>query len=158
MSLATIRAQIKTIFAAVSGIGVVHDYVRWTAERAKMQELFKLEGTDKLHGWVITRSKTPETIYSQGGRTTRTHLFIIRGFYSVSDADESELIFQDLVEAICTAFRADDTLGGTAFSCTPTDDAPAGVAGIQVEAVDYRMFAGVLCHYAELHLYAQELL
>lgn len=157
MNLADIREQIRVILAGVPGIGVVHDYERLSTDWNKYLDLYKDSG-GRINGWTVSRFKTPERTHSQGGGMTRTHQFIIRGIYGLKDADATELAFQDLVEAICVAFRAADTLNGACFTCTPTEGAPDGAAGIQVEIVEPRMFGGVLCHYAELHLYAQELL
>jgi len=156
MSMADVREQIRVILAGVSGIGIIHDYRRWSGDWSRFLDLFK-DANGKLNGWMISREKTPETVMSQGGRNTRTHHFKIYGIYGLKDSDGSELIFQDLVEAVCTAFRSKDTLNGTVWSCTPAENAPEGVAGIQVDLVEPRMFGNVLCHYAELSLYAQEL-
>jgi hypothetical protein len=74
----------------------------------------------------------------------------ISGFLSLDDANQSEIVFDNLVEAVCDAFRADETLGGL-IAGTVMDN--PNVAGIQVEDSGPVMFAGVLCHSARLVLY-----
>jgi len=157
MSMADIREQIRTILSGVAGIGVVHDYYRWSTDWNKFLSLFQ-DADRRINGWMISRQKTPERVSAQGGRNSRTHHFKIIGIYGLKDEDATELVFQDLVEAICTKFRSEDTLNGTVWSCTPAEDAPDGAAGIQVDLIENRVFGSVLCHYAELSLYAQELI
>jgi hypothetical protein len=135
---------VKTILAAVSGIGVVHDYERYAVEASALKALFVTGG--RLHGWTITRERTP-SVYRTNVQTERRHRFIIRGYYALDDSAASEKTFQDLVEAVEAAFRTNDTLNGTAEVAGP----------LQVERVGPVLFAGVLCHYVELSLEAQEL-
>ncbi len=157
MSLADIREQIKVILSGVSGIGVVHDYERRTNDWGKFLDLYRVEGTGKINGWTISRKATPKRLFAKGGSVaTRTHHIRIRGIYGLKDDDASELIFQDLIEAIVPAFAAHDSLNSTCFTCSPTDNASEGVDGIQVDLVENRIFGNVLCHYAELSLFVQE--
>jgi hypothetical protein len=74
----------------------------------------------------------------------------ISGFMSLEDSSASEIVFDNLVEAVCDAFRSDETLGGLIAGTVM--DSP-NVAGIQVEDSGPVMFAGVLCHSARLVLY-----
>lgn len=151
MSFATLRDKIKAELEAVSGIGVVHNRQRWTIDQDRLKALFgKVETVNgeeitRINGWTITRAATPEQRVT-GGESTRQYLFIIRGYFSMTDhdtaADASEQIFQELIEAICARFRAKPDLDDLADSCEPP----------QVAAVDYRLFAGILCHYCELQL------
>ena len=156
MSLADIREQIKVLLSGVSGIGIVHDYERWAAEWPKFLDLYKVEATGKLNGWTISRKKTPKSLLAKGGISTRTHHIMIRGIYGLKDSDASELVFQEIIEAIVAEFAKHDTLNATCFTCSATDNAPGDEDGIQVDLVENRSFGGVLCHYAELSLFVQE--
>jgi len=64
----------------------------------------------------------------------------------VDDSVATETIFQDVIEAIATAFKANPTLNGKAFSSDP----------LQVDSVGLAMFGSVLCHVCELRLLVQE--
>lgn len=145
MSLANIREQIKAILSGVSGIGVVHDYDRWASTWEKFLDQYKDEATGKINGWAITRTKTPEEADSFE-KHARDYEFTVRGFYGLKDEDASEIVFQDLVEDICTAFRTNFTLNSTCDESGP----------MQVVLVENRVFGSVLCHYCELSIMARE--
>lgn len=146
MSLADIREQIKAILSGVAGVGVVHDYQRWAADRQKFLDLFA-DKNGKINTWCITRTKTPEACDTTSHHTRR-HTFRIRGYYGLKDENATELIFQNLVEDICAEFRSKYKLNDTA-----TDTGP-----VQVDKVDLWSFFGVLCHFCELTLEAEEIL
>lgn len=144
MSLALIRAEIKSILLAVTGVGTkVHDYERWAKTWEDYLSLFKSNGLIK--GWTITRTATPE-VTSTTTTNTRTHTFLIRGYYSLDDSAATETTFQDLIEEIAAAFRVKPTLNGQAFDCGP----------LQVDIVGSVMFGSVLCHFCQLRLLVQE--
>ena len=139
MSLSTIRDRIKTVLEGVSGIGVVHDYERWSANWTDMLAHYQKNG--KLNGWAISRRATPEE-WATMPVVERSHEFHISGIYSLNDAAASEKAFQDLVEAVAAALRNDPNLGGTCIEAGP----------VNVEVVEPRMFGSVLCHYCLIKL------
>ena len=148
MSLQKIQEQVKVILSAVTGVGIVHDYIRWATDRVKFMALFGHTdgaGKKRVNAWMITRDKTPSEVASNT-HDLRSHNFRIVGVYGHNDADESEVMFQQIIEDICTAFRTKYQLNGTANNTEP----------VQVEMVEYRTFAGMLCHYCELTLQADE--
>jgi len=144
MSYSTILAQILSTLQGVTGIGTkVYDYERYAATWKEYLDLFK--ANDLIKGWTITRIATPEETKNVT-TNLRTHVFVIRGFYSLDDSAATEKTFQVLIESICTAFREDPTLSGVAFDSGP----------VQVDTVGPVMFGQVLCHHCELRLPAQE--
>jgi hypothetical protein len=138
VGLSEIRTQIKAVLEGVSGIGSVHEYDRWFADWGKLIELFKT-ADNKIIGWMITRRKTTATRDTMP-TIMRDHTFLIRGVYGLKDSAASELVFQDLVEAVQNAFDSAYLLGGNAINSGP----------MQITLVEIRMFGSVLCHYAEL--------
>jgi len=144
VSEVAIRAQIKTIMEGVSGMGIVHDYVRWASTWEKFLEFFKTS-SKKINGATITRVKTPEECESSN-HNSRRHRYLIRLYYGLKDDAATEITFQLLVENTCAAFRAKRTLNDTAEDSGPP----------QVEVVELRMFGSVLCHYGEISLEAEE--
>ncbi|MEW6332459.1 MAG: hypothetical protein AB1560_13460 [Pseudomonadota bacterium] len=152
-TVAQIRTKIKDKLAAVIGIGQVHDYERYKKTDADFQALYKTDvggGAFRILGWNFYREATSESDLNNG-EVRRIHAWRITGFMGIDDADATGKTFDDLVETVATAFRADRTLGGTVLDIKDMDQ-PFGESGIQVEAIEPVMFAGVLCHRARLRL------
>ena len=147
MSETLIKAQIKVILEAVSGIGVVHNRERYS--RAMAEFLYLMTSAGKINGWMIHRQSTTANRITIGMGTSgieRKHIFSISGLYEIDDAADSESTFQILVDAIFTAFAAKPTLNATAFSSDP----------IQVQEVDFDEHAGRAFHTAQLILAVTE--
>jgi len=153
MSLADIREQITEILSSVNGVDVVHQYQRWSSDWKKFLDLFR-DANGTINGWIITRNATPEK-WLTNVKYLRVYEFTINGIYGLKDDIETELAFQALIEDICDAFRGNDTLNDTCETIAPELGSLAGHAGIQVAAVENRMFGGVLCHFCDLKLGAQ---
>jgi len=135
----------KTMIEAVTGIGTVNDYKRYTHDWATYKDLF--QKSNKLNTWEIQRNTVTSDPYGgSGGREDRTHDFIIRGFYAVSDDLASEKTFHDLVDLVINAFRNKPDLDGIANIVN------FPITANFVEA----MFGGVLCHVAEIQLSVSE--
>lgn len=150
MSLANIITNMAGILAEVTGIGgKVHAYERWAADAAAFKTLFVDSG--KVCGWTLTREATVAKDYV--GASLDEHTLVIRGYYSLDDSANTEKAFQDLLEAIRAKFQANRRLGYG----TPTVYAAHSSDRMNARAVDHRMFAGILVHYAELVLVAREL-
>lgn len=152
-TVAQIRTKIKDKLAAVAGIGKVHDYERYSKLDSDFQALYRTEvsaGVYRILGWNFYREATAESDLNNG-EVRRLHSWRITGFMGIEDADATGKTFDDLVETIATAFRADRTLGGTVLDVKDMDQ-PFGESGMQVEAIEPVMFAGVLCHRARLRL------
>ena len=143
MSEATIRAQIKSTVEGVSGIGVVHDYVRWASTWQQFLTLYKKSG--KINGCSISRVATPAHITARR-KQERRFAYKLRFYYGLKDSAASEKIFQALIESVVTALSADSDVGGLTYRTDP----------VQVDIVDARMFGDVLCHYGELTLVVYE--
>jgi len=146
MAFSDIRTQIKAILEGVPGIGQVHDYGRWTADWSRFLATFKSDG--RINGWLITRRASSEQLFGENVPPVhhRTHEFVIEGYYSLRDDVASERSFQDLIEAICQAFRGNLTLNGTALVSEPP----------QVESVDSNMFGSTLVHTTRIVIRATE--
>lgn len=94
---------------------------------------------------MVSRSNRVD-LQSANVTNTITHQFKLFGYMSVKDEDETELIFQQVVNDICEKFRPQSSLSGIVELIEP----------VQVDNVAYIMFADVLCHYAECRLVVQE--
>lgn len=136
-----IRAAIVGRLQQVAGIGLVHGYERYAKSDKDFRDLYLQDG--QLLGWHVRRIGRREDVGSNDVFTD----WEIRGFMALQDAGASELIFDDLYDAICDAWRADPTLGKAV-------SAPKAGADVVPAMQDSGpvMFAGVLCHSMRLKL------
>jgi hypothetical protein len=155
-TLATIRAAIAAKIATVANIGVVNDFERYTQQMSDLKTLFvaNIGGSEILLGWNIRRV-TKRTVFVAIGRHAVYNAWRIRGFMALNDDAASEKTFDDLIEALCDAFLADDTLGAAVFSSINPQNNEAGLQLIDSKPV---LFAGVLCHHALLGLTTEHLI
>lgn len=149
-TVAQIREAIRVKLAGLSGIGKVHDYERFAADETAFQALYYDTASGRIKGWNFYREATPESDLNNG-EVRRIHAWRITGVMGLDDADATGKLFDDLVDLIATAFRTDRTLGGLVLDVKDLDQ-EYGASGIQVEAIEPVMFAGVLCHRAKLKL------
>lgn len=162
MSLATHRAAIVAMVAAVANIGRVHDHQVYARGEAPFKRLYLWAddaGGEQVRGWFLRRVRTTETTGGLG-RTINQHQWELKGFMSLRDeptdtqpGEASELEFDALVEAVRLAYRQSVTLGGD------VEPGPLGQpSGFQVTDSRPVMLAGVLCHSATLALTTYEYL
>ena len=151
------RAKIKTVIEAVSGVGSVHDYMRWLNNMNTLKTLFVTNS--QLVGWMITMDRIRQVDEGMGGvqGSGTVHVwyeFRVIGVYSVDDSAETEKTFTTLALNVVQALDQNtdlnsNTYGGGAssdFVSTPCESGDFG----------YRMFAGVLVHYVEIKKVIEE--
>lgn len=150
MGFATFRDEVKTTLEAVTGIGRVYDFMRLITHWENFKRDAVKDG--RVNVWEITRLTLEEELESPQGQGAvegcfrDAHLITIIGHFSVKDEDESEKTFQDLIDAIVAAFRANNTLGEqTLIPSQP-----------QVPSIGHEMFASVLCHAVQINFLAVE--
>lgn len=145
------RAAIVAALASVPNIGVVHDRERYAKDNAKFAQHYLFTpagGQQQLRGWWVRRAETEERSDTYGsGTTTNVHTWQVRGYLAFNDADATELLFDELVEAFRAVVRDDPTLGGVCDQ--PPEEETDGVQVLDAGPV---MFAGALCHSALLQL------
>lgn len=156
-TLAVVRAAIKAVLNGVGAVGIINDYERWAQERSKLatEYIYDLGGGQKrLQGLFIAwRGRTEG---SPGlGRSTLTDRWELRYFWALKDADQSEIAFDNKIEAICNAFRADPTLGVADVNCDLGNDDESAPAFIQVKEKNHVLFCDVLCHHARMELFTR---
>lgn len=142
-----IRTAIAAKISAVPDAGKVHSFERFAKSEKDFRAMYEFNG--QVRGWNVRRigrvEKSPAVSLNSVVNKWR-----ISGFMSLSDAEQSELVFDRLIEAMTDAFIADESLGGVVLSTTPEGQE---TAGLQLEDSGPVMFAGVLCHSARLILY-----
>lgn len=144
MSLSTVRAEVKSVLEDVSGIGQVHDYERYAKEWSSYRDIFK--SGDHINFIQIHRPSFDRIVHGSDSTERVTHHFLLKGAYSLRDEDETEKTFQDLVEAICQAFRDKPNLNNV-----------AEVVQYPISGRIYNdMFGNVLCHICEIEVSIRE--
>ena len=156
MSLSTVRAQIASILEDnVSGIGEIHEFERYSREWSDYKDKFKPNDQHRINFVQILRPSFSREVNASSGNTTATnshgvervtHNFLLKGAYSLRDADESEKDCQDLIESICQQFRNRPTLGGYAEV----------VQNPIIGRIYNGMFGNVLCHIYEIEVSIRE--
>lgn len=138
------------MIAGVPGIGVVHSRERYVREEAKFRELFVPAGIEppQVRGWWVRRVRTTRRSINLANGAV-VHEWAIRGYMALNDAQASELVFDDLVEAIAEAVPTDPVIGPLCIPGPTTGDA---TNGIQVADAGPVLFCGALCHSAVLSL------
>lgn len=149
-ALATTRAALFALLAGVPGIGQVHDRERHVRDEAKFRQLYvaRVNGADQLRGWWFRRSATSEVTLGVG-RRMEVHTWQVRGYMALSDDAGSELVFDELIEALRDAVRTTADAGGVPWEPAPFDSPTDGLQVLQIGPV---LFCGVLCHSALLEL------
>ena len=152
MSLAGIREQIKTILAGVDGIGVVHDYERWTADTLKMLARFQ-DKDGRINACEFAR-KRREQRFVNGQEII--HIFTVRRIMGLQDAEATGIIFDDHLDVLAQTFQDNDSLNDSCLTTSPDWGEMNGQSGLQIDIIEPRMFGSVLCHVAECRLAAVE--
>jgi hypothetical protein len=156
MSLPAIREQIKTILSGVPGIGVVFDYNRLAVDYGKMLALFK-DTDGRINTVMFAREKMAKRITTIGGAPQeKAHIFLIRAIMGLRDDQATGILFDDQLTAIEENFEEHIDLNGSCLTTIPDWGPMSGLAGVQIDLSEERMFGNVLCHYAELRLCALE--
>lgn len=150
MSVSAIRTAIVAAIGSVTDIGRVHAFERFSTNNDQLKGFYFSQDHQQLRGWFVRRVATPETGRA-GNNTVETIGWQIRGLMTFNDNLGSELVFDELIEALRDRFRADDTLGGTVDMCSEPGNAD-GPVGLQLLDTGPAMFAGVMCHLARCAL------
>lgn len=143
MSLSTIRAAIKTELESISNVGKVQDYRRHHIDWDKIISSFVDGG--KVNAWIIEwRDAAGDKIAVGSLVVERRHTFRLFGLYSLKDLTESAKTFEDIVEEVMDQF---DKLDNQTLTTGVRWFVPS-----RLQSIDEGLFAGILCHRAEVIL------
>lgn len=150
MSEATVRGYINTIVEGVTNIGLVHDYERWSNNQTTFLDYFKtlIGGSSVIRGWTITCAIATQEWLNEPqadgqGQIARTYTYKLRGYFGLDDSAETEKSAWVVVEAVMRALDESGILHGEDEMWTINPPS-------QLTIFEPRLFAGVLCHYAEI--------
>lgn len=151
-TLEQIRTEIVARIASIPNIGIVHDHEPYARDMATLAKYYigTVAGEQMLRGWFVRRLSR-ERVAESKERRAITHEWQIRGFQALSEEAGSELAFDALIEAIDARFDADDYLVNLWL-----DTAAGDVVGLQLLKHEPVLFAGVLCHAADMRLYTKQ--
>lgn len=151
-TLEQVRAEIVARIASVPNVGAVHDHEPYATDMASLRSFYvsEIDGEALLQGWFVRRTAR-ERVAESKERRAITEEWQIRGYRALSEERGSEKAFDALIEAISARFDADDYLVDLWL-----DTQAAEVAGVQLLESKPVMFAGVLCHCAEMRLYTKQ--
>ena len=139
-----IRGAIINRLVAVPGIGQVYRYQRYAAQQSEFRRLYQVG--DQVLDWYVRRMATAERVdtiaWNEEHRQWR-----IEGVMSLNDAAASEITFDALIDEIRSTFRGNETLDDVVETTVVNNQ-----AGVQLETSGPVMFAGVLCHRAQMSL------
>lgn len=147
------RAAIVAVLQSVPEIGRVHAWERYAARHDGLRALYvhTTPAGEQLRGWFVRRLANRRA-RNGAGRVRVTTTWQIRGLMAVQDETQSELVFDGLIDAVGAAVEVDLTLGGAVESTLFERE-----VGAQLTASGPVMFAGVLCHMADITLTTEHL-
>jgi hypothetical protein len=152
-AVADIRAAIVATMQSVPEIGVVHNHERYIKDMTGLRAMY-ITPEFGMRGWFVRRHQVVETDRIQP-RSIEYLRWRIQGVMAINDEQASELVFDDLIEQLRDAFRANDTLNGTVAQCAL---AGGKDAGLQLDDSGPVSFASVVCHGARASLITQRFL
>ncbi len=144
MSDSALRTAIKTLLDEVTGIGKVHKYDRRSSEDSKFLALFQDETSKKIFGWEIAKDGFRLEKVSQ--KYKLTHNFVLKGYYGLQDAAETEITFNAVIDLVILKFVTKKVSGAEGH--------PVPQAGRTVP----KLFGSVLCHTVDINLPVAELI
>lgn len=159
MSVATVKAAIKTVVAGADPVSLVHDYERWTNDPEGFQALYvpadQPDEAAYVRAWLIklTASEQQQQTHSDA---VELHSFALRFLFSVKDAESSENAALAIVKQVQKAFHDNPTLNLPGVTTIPDLGPNANQLGAVLERNEYLQLGQVLCHFLELRLIAQE--
>lgn len=151
MNTAYIREQIRVVLCGVPGIGVVHDYERFSNDWNKFLALFSDPSTGTINGAMFAR-RQHATQQRMHGETETADVFAIRRYRALNDSEASGVAFDNHLDDLLAALRRPALLNAGGLYTSPDWGPMAGSVGAQLDVSEPRMFGSVLCHYAELRL------
>ena len=146
-NLETIQAALVLLVRNAVGVENVYSGSRLTDDWNSFIEQFRDASGLIVHGWTVQFSKNEET-RNNSLENEVTYHFVIRGYRTLEAGGDSEAAFDKSLMAVADAVRATHDFTATAELSYPAE----------VTIKDERVFGGVLVHYGEITVRAQEML
>lgn len=142
-----IKAAIAADLAAVAGLSATTIHPRSRATTGEDDSRFRALHVvgDRVNTWEIEREGWSASWRATNNTAEILDSYVIRCWYGMSDDDDSEDDFSELLEDVAAVLLADHHLGATVHTCSPAS----------ARLVGHAMKGPYLCHYAELTLTAR---
>lgn len=161
MNPALLRDAMKALIETVPGAGRVHTFRRVIRNEPQLKTLLYDDEEKRICAWMISPALTNSVIpdvkpgyighgVKGGGNVITTFQFQIEGIFQLNDADQSELVFQDLVWAVCDAFNAYGSIPAATGGAIPDMHHQLPCSVVQFAFINFANTA--LCHYARLEI------
>lgn len=155
----TIKEAIKTRLGTVAGLSstTIHPRQRnfGGQNESYFETLFATTSPAKINGWEIEHESGTSKWLATNNAWDRQDVIVLRGYYGVDDAGDSEAAFSLIVEGVIEALNADQTLGAAGTSGVGPGASGACVrthGTAQVRSYGAATLGGKLVHYAEIAL------
>ena len=153
MSEAIVRARIKAVLEAVSGIGTVHDYRRWFINDEGLHTLYTTSSV--LNAWIISLINYTQEYLDYGEDAgqkrlvLRTYTYRIECIYALKDSSATEKTVAAIAEDVGEALDGNDDLHDETnyYNKTPP---------CQLDVFEHILFMGKLCHHVQFSLKVAE--
>ncbi|MCJ9428549.1 hypothetical protein [Kordiimonas marina] len=145
----TVRDAIKARIESAGAVGNVYTFERFDKDRRAMEAFFTLQDGSIL-AWNIRRVRWTEREATPGHSINIDTVWDIRAYKGLTDASSSELDFDDMLDAVAAAFRAETWLcNGTKLLNRD------GQVGLQLMSSEPVTLVNALAHGARLELATQ---
>jgi hypothetical protein len=147
-TLKAVKARIQSVMQATDAVANVYTYRRNLNAEVDQAQLVGRDG--RMHFWFIYREMTALTdIVINQNFTDQLDTLVIEGFYGVKDADDTEEVFDLIVDQVLQAINNDRRAapGGTKLNgLVQTAGTP------MLRKMDFHMYgqSQVLCHHVEI--------
>jgi hypothetical protein len=148
-----VRDAIIGKLQAIAEIGQVFPYEPYFVQPPDLVKCYTYNG--RIRGWSVRRVALVETKSAIGisAKTYERVDWMITGYLETINGGASEATFDGLIDAIRQQVRIDFTFGISGLTSLFNER-----AGIEIAATGLVMFAGVVCHWAQLELTTQRLI
>lgn len=139
----SLNAAIVGVLEGISGVGTVHNRLRYVSNPSAYLDLFKSDGT--INAWLVTRESVqviPEGIF---GEARERHVFVLQGFRAFVDSDSSYTTMQALCDTVRATFNNQTTLGVSGVIVR-------GIGPCAMRSFETGQFGSVLCHLAQIEV------
>lgn len=128
----------------VPNVGLVYARPRFAGDWSTYLNLFKttVQDVEQIRAWTVSRDEVAVEP-ARYGADTETYQFIVRGFMSFHDEEDTDGIFNDLIDEVIHSLNGRKDLDSAAVV-----DYAVGPASLRLN--ELRSFGAVLCHYCEI--------
>lgn len=142
-SINTMVASVKSEIESLANIGIVHDRPRNTFMPDDFQTAFIDPSDSRLRAWTIELVLDEDEEDDAGFLWFARGTLVIEGWLGFNDQTPTDSEFRDLLDAVTSLLRSNNTIFGADTLRTPR--------GTRVEK-DHDRIGSVLCHHCRIEI------